>query len=267
MENQINSNFDTVSPSQDTNIPPKENKVNSLFLFVGLILLVVGFCVGYYVAFQQTRNNDQLVTNSDTQATVAEVVPSVTEETKEDTKIETSPTPQAAKNVVTVPADWKQYSDTDNDFKLTTSLALPPGYTFVFSGSEFTISEIQNGPQAGELWTYTSSVFPGKEGLKNYYSGESRRNWYQKLLDGEFSELAEESEKPRITNLVEHPLNGSSYLEITVSGQYPPKRYLYVQNGIVHILEPSSEKATSAQAEIPQHLDGIFASLKSQQVK
>ncbi len=118
-------------------------------------------------------------------------------------------------------------------------------------------------------------MFSGKDGLKNYYVGGSVRDWYQKLLGGEFW-----AEKPyllvvgKITNAIEHQIGTQTYFELTVAGG-PPSNYsgevgthfVYVQNGIIHIIKPASHKANSAAAQLPTKIGIIFYSLKSSRIK
>jgi len=173
---------------------------------------------------------------------------------------------------VSIPNDWQEYTATDPDFGIKTTLSLPPGFSFRFTGSEFTI---QKDLDATELWDYSTSVFREKDGLKNYYTGESRRIWYQKFIEGEFW-----AEKPyqfvagEITNVIEHQIGTQTHLELTVTGG-PPTNYsgevethfIYTQNGIIHIIKPVSHKANSTTAQIPKYIGIIFFSLRSTQIK
>jgi len=184
---------------------------------------------------------------------------------------ETAPSPAATSQLISIPKDWQEYTATDPEFGIKTTLSLPPEFSFSFTGSEFTIQSADGT----ELWDYSTSVFPGKDGLKNYYTGESRRDWYQKLLDGEFW-----TEKPyqfvggKITNAMEHQIGPQTYLELTVTGG-PPSNYsrevgthfIYAQNGIIHIIKPASHKANSATAQLPNNIGIVFYSLKSSRIK
>ena len=196
--------------------------------------------------------------------------------TSKPNQINTTPIPTVqpllTTQPITIPSDWQQFTATDPDFGVKTAMSMPPGYSFRFTGSEFTI---QNDSDATELWDYSTSIFRGKDGLKNYYAGNSRRVWYQELLDGKFM-----LEKPyqfipgEITNTVERQIGSQSYLEVTVSGGPPANylgevgtHYIYAQNSIIHIVKPTSHKANSTEALIPNHIGTIFASLTSSSTK
>jgi hypothetical protein len=253
--------------------PVKNQRGNfPIILGVFVLLLVVG-SGAYYLGTQNnnSKNSNSLTTNPQTtsELTTTPVTPTVN-----PTNDVSQPTqkPASSNKSITIPSNWKQFTATDPDFGVKTTMSMPPGYSFRFTGSEFII---QNDSDATELWDYSTSVFIGKDGQKNYYAGQSRRAWYQDLLDGDFM-----AEKPatftpgKIANAVEHQIGSQTYYEMTVSGGPPAnysgevgKHFVYVQNGIVHILKPASHKANTAEAKIPQNIGAIFISLSSSQIK
>lgn len=183
------------------------------------------------------------------------------------------PSPTAATKPVTIPADWKSYTATDPDFGIKTTLSMPPGYSFRFTGSEFTI---QNDSDATELWDYSTSVYRDNDGvLKNHYSASSRRTWYENYLSTKQNTF---QYKDKVLNVLEIPINASSYLAITVespsyndhgevSGTKKGTHYVYVQNNILHMITPISNKAYTVSAQIPKYIGVIFVSLSSSQIK
>lgn len=153
---------------------------------------------------------------------------------------------------ITIPKDWKSFTDTDLQSKITATLSLPPGYSLRFSGSRWII---QNDLDAGELWNF----YPDPGSL---YDGTSRRAWVQKIYPDY-----------KIIRLEEIPLEGSSYLKISIetpiydnsgiaSGTQVINHYVYVQNNIANMISPSSNKASSSQTVISQNIATIFSSLK-----
>jgi hypothetical protein len=255
-------------PQSAAQIP--ENPKQKSRLVIGLIILVLlllgttGFLAYQNYQLKQQVQQKQPFTNPTIGIPTPTATPSIPAEIQPTNKPNAQP--------ITIPSDWKQYIATDPDFGITTKMSMPPGYSFRFTGSEFTI---QNDSDATELWDYSTSIFRGKDGLKNYYTGGSRRSWYQELLSGEFM-----LEKPyqfvpgQITNVLEHQINSQSYLELTVSGGPPTNysgetgtHYIYGQNSILHIIKPASHKANSADALIPNYIGTIFVSLNSSSTK
>lgn len=176
--------------------------------------------------------------------------------------------PSSAGKLITVPSNWQQFTAVDSEFGIKTTLALPPGYSFKFTGSEFTI---QNDTDATELWDYSTSVYDNGAGLKNHYDGSSRRAWYQ-------TRLSERGAEDKIMSVQEKSLNNSTYLEMTVHtpsydshgallGTKNTKHYIYVQNSILHMFAPVSDKAYSSAAKIPANIEPILVSLSSSRTK
>lgn len=174
---------------------------------------------------------------------------------------------------VTIPNDWQQFTATDPDFGVQTTLSLPPDYSFRFTGSEFTL---QNDSDVTELWDYSSSVYRDNNGvLKNHYTGGSRRVWYENYLSDKQSTF---QNKDKILSVTEVRINNTSYLAISVkspayndsgeiSGTKKGMHYLYVQNSIMHMITPASNKAYTSDAQIPKYIGTIFVSLKSARIK
>lgn len=259
MEKQINvgdQNSQQIGQNPVNQTMPVQKKPNTNHLVIGAIVLICfvifGFG-GYYLGIQKSNNsqNNQLPVSSPT--------PSATTETL----------PTANPPTVTVPANWKKYTAEDPDFGTRTTMVMPPGYSFRFTGSEFTI---QNDSDATELWDYSSSVYRDNDGiLKNHYDGSSRRVWYEKRL-------SERQSPDKIVSVKEKPLNATTYLEITVqtpsyddhgvtSGTKNGLHYVYVQNNILHMIVPASNKAYTSAALIPGNIEPILASLTSVQTK
>lgn len=162
-----------------------------------------------------------------------------------------------------IPKDWKKYSDTDVDFGVKTTVSLPPGCDFKFTGSEWDL-----GCGEGDRWDYTTSVFRGKDDkLKNYYGGGALKQWYQRYLNYEFFGLGDEVNivaRDEILKTKEHKVEQADYLELTVKeGDYKEvAHYLFIQNGIVHIVRPLIiDEPTS---KIKKNIGLIFSSLKSE---
>lgn len=189
---------------------------------------------------------------------------------KTATPSETTPTAKPSTTTtkpISIPSNWKQYTATDPEFKIKTTMSMPPGFSFRFTGSEFTI---QNDSDATELWDYSTSVFSGKDGLRNYYDGTSRRDWYERKLNGEFM-IQEEYQKKRgdILSVNEKNIGAQSYLEILVqpiSGNQET-HYIFLEDGIVNIIKPASNEANSSNSKISNYIGTIFASLKASSIK
>jgi hypothetical protein len=170
----------------------------------------------------------------------------------------------------TIPADWTKYTDEDTAFGLKTSLSLPPGYIFFFTGSEWLISD-ENYPKP-EIWDYTSSIFMGgdQEEPKNYYDGSSPWLWFQRNLDGEFFEPERIAERDlQIIEVNEYSFSDNrKYYQIESqyrsSGQVVTQ-YLYIQNGIVNIFTPINSDQFP-NSTISTNFGPIFVSLTSQMV-
>ena len=170
-------------------------------------------------------------------------------------------------NNVNVPINWKEYTATDSEFGIKTTMFMPPGFSFKFTGSEFTI---QNDSDATELWDYSTSVTTGSNNvLKNYYDGGSRREWYKRYLDGEFLGNTVDKKFGDIVSMTETVIGNTSYLKIVVNtlSRGIQTHYVYLQNDIIHIIKPISDVAETSQAKFPQHVGLSLYSLKSIQTK
>lgn len=160
----------------------------------------------------------------------------------------------------TIPKDWKEYRDTDIDFGVKTTVSLPPGCSFKFTGSEW---DLRCGE--GDVWDYKTSVFRGKEDeSKNYYTGGSLEQWYQRYLNYDFFEIGNIVAKDEIIKVKENRIGAISYFNMVIkegNGQ-TITHYLYAQNGIVHIIQPLIiDEPTS---KIKKNIGFIFSSLKSE---
>ena len=146
--------------------------------------------------------------------------------------------------------DWKSFTGKDSDFGVQTTISLPPGCDFVFSGSEWDLNCGEN-----EKWDYTNSVYRGNDerNPKNHYSGEFLQQWYQQYIN-----------QDKIISAKEHPINKGHYLEVQVkladSGKMETN-YVYVQNNIVHILRPLV--IDELNSVVKKNIGIIFTSLKS----
>ncbi len=150
-----------------------------------------------------------------------------------------------------VPKDWKEFVTEDWDQTLKVTLSMPPGFSFKFTGSEWTI---QNDSDATELWDFSP---------RTDYDGSSRRKWYQEKYPG-----------LKILSVEEINLNqNSSYLKFLVeiskyndhgeiNGTQVVNHYLFIKDNIANIITPVSNKAYSSEAVIPKYISSIFASLK-----
>ncbi|MCX6791756.1 MAG: hypothetical protein NT149_01830 [Candidatus Gottesmanbacteria bacterium] len=256
-------------PAQPQPVQPPVNNRKVFFPIIlgGIVLLLVVGGGAYYLGTQQ--NNNSPTTNP-----LVTPEPTATDQTSPSvnpTSNVNQPTqkPTASNKTVIVPSNWKQFTATDTDFGVKTTISMPPGYSFRFTGSEFTI---QNDSDATELWDYSSSVYRDNDGvLKNHYDGSSRRAWYEKRL-------SERQSTDKIISVKEIPLNSFTYLELTVqtpsyddhgvvSGTKNGMHYVYVQNNILHMITPVSNKAYTSAAQIPNNIEPILASLSSVQTK
>ncbi len=223
-------------------------------VFTTIFVLGVFFgLVGYYVSQNNRKSDLDMLDEKDLPEQI---------QTRDTSPNQPKPSTSIVK-APTIPADWKSFTDTDPQFGFKTTLSLPPGFSFRFTGSEFTI---QNDSTATELWDYSSSVFAGNAGTKNYYDGTSRRDWYRRKLDGEFA-MSDEYQKKRgdILSASEISTGSTSYLKLKVKDMsgLVTTRFLYVQNGIVHIFMPASEEASTASAKFPPYVGTVFLSLRS----
>lgn len=167
-----------------------------------------------------------------------------------------------------IPGDWKEFTATDPVWGVKTTLFLPPGFSFIFSGSDFTI---QKDSDVSELWDYTTSIRGTEDGKSlNTYKGGSRIEWYREYFENvngaSTSDKIIDSEDKKI-------IGGLRYLEVSVEAYvgYPTQKkvinhYLYLQNNIVHILRPASNVSYTSTAVIPDNIATIFFSLKSNKI-
>lgn len=153
---------------------------------------------------------------------------------------------------VTIPSNWKQHTATDSWYYFVqTTLSLPPEWEFSVS-SEWTIAS----PDSQELWDYRPLTD---------YDGSSVIDWYQKYLSGDSSGFQPDT----ITKVTKYQKENVSYFEVLItegSTGNIDTRYLYVQNGILHIVKPVSHQAATPGAELPKHMDAVLLSLTSKKI-
>jgi hypothetical protein len=263
-----------VNNKSDSNL-----KFKILFLFGSFLMLVIigfgGFLISRYLF--QPKTSSPLIFKTIPTLTLI-VSPTLTP------KPEVTLTSKPPVKSISIPKDWKEYTAEDSSFGIRTTLSLPPGFSFSFSGSEFSIQDVKNE----EIWDYSTSVFVGcspecnEENNKpedisdscfnkprNYYSGESRRLWYKKFLNGDFfcNDSFFGNKTGEIISVDEEFITDNvSYLKVIVESKLSGKEethYLYVQNNILHIIKPSSFKANSPDALLPKYINIILYSLKS----
>jgi len=231
-----------------------KNKGFALVPVLIIVLIVVGLVGVYYFGTKNKNKNPQIGENTPTP--LATQTPSNSQSTA--TPNSTSKT----RTGVVIPSDWKKFTAVDPDFGIKTTLSLPSGFSFKFTGSEFLI---QKGSDASELWTYLTSItrLEGQENATNTYAGGSRREWYQKY----FTDINGVG-TGKILNFEDKNENGISYLVANVQqGNITQKHYLYLKNNIVNIFKPSSEVAYSSKAIIPQNVATVFYSLSVEKTK
>jgi hypothetical protein len=226
-----------------------------------IFILVVGLLAGGYLyekgylKFEMNPNNNSQYV-SPTTIPVETITPSIAQVV--DITNTTKPT-QTVK--VIIPNTWGQQTAEDTYLGIKTTVSLPSNWTFSFTGSETSLS----GPN-DETWEYETSIITDKNGaVKNMYTGGSRREWYQKYLNGDFQNKYDSP--PQIGQIIEHTIGNTSYLEITISGGYLSenrKIYLYLENNIIHMFSPVSQKALSSNTQLGSIVDKVFYSLKSE---
>lgn len=273
MENQINmgdQNTQQIGQNPVNQSEAVQEKPKTNYFVIGAVVLicfvVFGFG-GYYLGTQRSNSpqGSQFPVPSSTPS-AATSTQSITTPTNEP---EVTQRPIVTTKPISIPSNWKKYTAEDSDFGVKTTMFMPPGYSFRFTGSEFTI---QNDSDATELWDYSSSVYRDNDGiLKNHYDGSSRRVWYEKRL-------SERQSTDKIISVKEKPLNATTYMEITVqtpsyndqgvtSGTKNGLHYIFVYNNILHMITPASNNAYTSAAQIPSNIEPILASLTSAQTK
>ncbi len=254
---QANQPLHTTSNASEGNVLSKKLITVSGILLGFLLFGIAGYSLG--IQKQSKENVENINTVSPTGTQSPAIIQSPTGEPLVSEKPLTTP------KIISVPSTWKKYTSDDQEFGIRTTMAMPDGFSFRFTGSE---SIIQNDLDTSEVWDYSTSVYADNNGvLKNHYTGGSRREWYKKRL-------SEKQSTDKILSVREKPLNSSSYLEMTVqtpnydergapNGTKTGNHYVYVQNGIVHMIIPSSNSAYTPEARIPTYIEPILASLTS----
>lgn len=250
-------------------------------ILVVISLLVFGLSItgAYYLGTKKSSQGQKSIEIKEVSSEIFTPLPSQPNNIRVSSplpSLKSDPTPKPtyitvdpSPSPLSIPGDWKTYTGTDSDFGIITSMSMPPGFFFNFSGSEFTI---QNDSDATELWDYSTSIFRrGECEVKNFYTGGSRRAWYQKKLNGDFAHKdAVNTKLGDILNVKEHAIGNQTYLEVLVKptyGNFNETHFIYVQNNILHRIKPVSEVSMSGKGKLPQYMDIIFLSLKSKQIE
>lgn len=162
-----------------------------------------------------------------------------------------------------IPPEWETVTQSDQDFGVTTSISIPQGYDFWFSGSEWTLQTAQEG----EYWDYTPSATRIDGERVNLYDGGSRRQWYQRFINGELTQDTYIPPRQTILGTTEIDIGTTSYLRMSVQRTEPLRpvenHYIYFQNGLVHVFSPASEVASGPNATLDQDIGAILSSLQS----
>ena len=157
-------------------------------------------------------------------------------------------------------SNWKIYTAEDPEFGIKTSLKLPPGFSFSFSGSEFII---QDNNDDAEVWRYTTSITADGG---NTYSGQSKKVWYEEYLQGKHGGVSVAHKN--LVDTVDRNYNNTSYIEASVNeGAMNVRHFLYVKNGILNIIVPSSNVAYYDSAVIANNIGPIIESINVVQTK
>jgi hypothetical protein len=260
-EQQFNPILDTAE--QTTPVTTQQRSSVPLYAAFALIVIAVG-AGAFYLGKETSQIQPE---PTPVVAEVPEMTPAPVENTAPAEETEEATTVTDTEDV-TIPADWVPYTGTDQSYGFTTTMFTPPSFTFSFSGSEWSIFTA-NGT---ELWDYSTSVWLKDDKPFNHYSGQPRRQWFSEYLAGKyFEEISAGFEPSTISTVVEHKIGNTSYLEVSVtggthmrfSGAPVEKQYVFVQNGIVHIVRPTSD---AAKAELPTYIGRMFASLSSKMI-
>lgn len=216
-----------------------ENPSKSVSLFTALLLFAAFAFGGYLIGSKTNQGQSQVLSKK--------------------TTIEEVNKPKT----VSIPADWTSYTLINPNSGEQTKLSLPPDYSFRLNDYEFII---QNDQDYEETWSYSTSIFYGPEGVKNYYTNNPIKDWYLAYLNGEYL-----FEKPyifkesKILDTKEELIGMRKYIILTVKKDETEKHYLFLENNIVHIFKPASLKANTAPSAISKNMGAIFASLNSSQ--
>src|SRR3989304_5139403 len=106
---------------------------------------IVKFYTLWDTDVMDTNPSNQPETQSETEIAI-QIEPSVDTQTQilpslNPTVIVKAPTQKSgfSNKTVAIPPNWQQFTATDPDFGIKTTMSLPPGFSFNFTGSEFTI--------------------------------------------------------------------------------------------------------------------------------
>lgn len=216
-----------------------ENPPKIASLLTAFLLFAVFAFGGYFIGNKNNQNQSQV--------------------SSQKTTIEKINKPKA----ISIPADWTSYTLINPNSNEQTKLSLPPNYSFRLNDYEFII---QNDQDLEESWSYSTSIFYGPEGVKNYYTGGKIKDWYLGYLNGKYL-----FEKPyifkesRILDDKEELIGMKKYIILTVKKDETEKYYLFLENNIIHIFKPASIKANTTPSAISKNIGSIFVSLNSSQ--
>ncbi|MDO8488424.1 MAG: hypothetical protein Q7S31_03895 [bacterium] len=243
-----------VAPQPQPVVQPPQSKSKTWKLIMGGILLLgVGIVGGVFLGKQLYSQPLSPPAPSPT----VEVTPSPASDT-------ITSTPTVNPSPIVVPASWKVKSATDSYFGLTTSLTLPPDYSFHFSGSETTLS---SSTESSDSWDYLTSLSTNSNNqIYNSYDGSSRRTWYEKLLEG--NDTVKGYANTQTISVKEVPVNDTSFLAITIKWDLGTEtHYIIVNNGILHIFRPLTEAAKANHTFFSQNAPIILSTLTSSWTK
>lgn len=161
-----------------------------------------------------------------------------------------------------IPADWTERVSKDSFYGVKLTLKLPKNYG-IESSSEWTIGTTDG---QGESWDVRPSTRANDGNFLNYYTGGSRREWYQRYLNDEFTDNTEKHKSGDISFVAEHGIGDASYLEIGVKRVYNERietHFVYVSNGILMAVSPASEKASLDPSAMKKIVGTIFYTLNA----
>ena len=174
--------------------------------------------------------------------------------------------PELAEQILSTFKFWQEFTITDEDFGVVTTLSLPPGYTFAATyGWTYLIFQNTNPDEVGESWDYSTSIFRKDCELQNWYTGGSPVEWYEKRLRGDYApDDKNQKKKGEIVDAIEHPSGSQSYWEIIVKNIFGglEKHYLFKNNDVVAVLKTDWDEAKASEFKLPQVINQLAQSLK-----
>ncbi len=246
-----------------------------MLIMTGLLTLgITVFAGGYLFGSSRVPNRVPLPPVTDAEPSVAPI-----QIGSEPTGLPVAPSVKPER--IVIPAEWRQYSAYDPDYKIEVRLRLPPGYSFRFTGSE---STIQDDAEATELWDVKTSVFSGwdmtcdrniatndaenccTDGAVNYYNGGSRRAWYARYLNGDFFCNVPKAKMGSVMGVTERTAGAFTYLEIRtdIGGDGNTEtHYVAAKGDTAYMIRPTSNDAMSAKAKLPEYMGMILSTVSS----